>query len=174
MRQLQRLAGILRRRAARSGRGNVSIEFALVSVFILLPLFAGGTDFVLIMSAQAQLRTAFQALDYFAWTNPGNATNLTEAGYIISLINRQSDYQVTLPTTLSSGGANGGISYGCFTPPISSSAAITYQATTCSSAQTQQTLVTYQVTTRVFLPIPLPGILSSPYRLSVSGKIQVQ
>ena len=106
-----------------------------MSVFVLLPLFAGGTDFVLIMSAQAQLRTALQALDYFAWTNPGNATNMTEAGYIISLINQESDYTVTLPTTLSSGGANGGISYDCFTLPASASMTIPPpQATTCSYA----------------------------------------
>ena len=61
MRQFQQLAAYLRRR-----RGSVSVEFALVSVFILGPLFGGGADFVVIMAAQAQLRTAVQALDYFA------------------------------------------------------------------------------------------------------------
>jgi Flp pilus assembly protein TadG len=162
-------------KAARSRRGSVSLEFALVSVFILLPLFAGGADFVLVMAAQAQLRTAIQALDYFAWTNPDEANNMTDAGYIISLINQRSDYQITLPATLSTGGANGALSYSCFTPPATAGTTVSPPSpTTCPSTQTQQTLVTYQVTARVFLPVPLPGILSSPEKLSVTSTIQVQ
>ncbi len=172
---LELLTRALRRKAARSRRGSVSLEFALMSVFILFPLFAGGTDFVLIMAAQAQLRTAIQALDYFAWTNPGEATNLTDAGYIISLINQQSDYQITLPANLSNGGANGALSYSCFTPPATASTAISAPSpTVCPSTQTQQTLVTYQVTARVFLPVPLPGILHSPQQLSATSTVQVQ
>jgi Flp pilus assembly protein TadG len=171
----QLLTCLLQRGAARSRRGSVSLEFALVSVFILLPLFAGGTDFVLIMSAQAQLRTAIQALDYFAWTNSDEANNMTDAGYIVSLINQQSDYQITLPAALSTGSANGSISYRCFTPPATASTAISAPSpTVCPTTQTQQTLVTYQVTTRVFLPVPLPGILSSPENLSATSTVQIQ
>jgi Flp pilus assembly protein TadG len=171
----QFLARMLRHKAARSRRGSVSLEFALVSVFILLPLFAGGADFVLIMSAQAQLRTAIQALDYFAWTNPDEANNMTDAGYIISLINQQSDYQITLPATLATGGANGALSYSCFTPPATAGTTVSPPSpTTCPSTQTQQTLVTYRVTARVFLPVPLPGILSSPETLSVTSTVQIQ
>jgi Flp pilus assembly protein TadG len=175
MRQFQQLAGLLRRKAARNRRGSVSVEFALVSVFILGPLFGGGADFVLIMAAQAQLRTAVQALDYFAWTNPDEANNLTDAGFIISLINQQSDYQITLPANLSTGGANGALSFSCFTPPATASTAIGAPSpTTCSSTQTQRTLVKYQVTTSVFLPVPLPGLLRSPETLSATSTVQIQ
>jgi Flp pilus assembly protein TadG len=171
MRQL--LAGLLRHMAAKGGRGTVSVEFALVSLFVLLPLFAGGADFVLIMSAEAQLKTALQALNYYAWTNPSTATNMTNAGYIISLINQQSDFQVTLPTNLSTGGVNGGVSYACFTPPASASTTISApQSATCASTQTQQTLVTYQVTTSVYLPAPMLGF-SSPYNLSATATVQI-
>ena len=124
MRQLQLLAGLLRRRAARSGRGNVSIEFALVSVFVLLPLFAGGTDFVLIMSAQAQLRTALQALDYFAWTNPGDADQYDRCGLHYQPHQPGSQTTGHAPHDALEGGANGGLSYGCFTLPASASMAI--------------------------------------------------
>jgi Flp pilus assembly protein TadG len=168
MRQLQQLAGFLRRR-----RGSVSVEFALVSVFFLGPLFGGGADFVVIMAAQAQLRTAVQALDYFAWTNPGEANNLKDAKLIIGLINQHSDYQITLPATLSAGGANGALSFSCFTPPATANTTPTSPSpATCPSTQTQLTLVTYQVTTNVFLPAPLPGIF--PSQLSVTSTVQIR
>jgi Flp pilus assembly protein TadG len=166
MRQLQQLAGFLRRR-----RGSVSVEFALVSVFILGPLFGGGADFVVIMAAQAQLRTAVQALDYFAWTNPGEANNLTDAGFIISLINQHSGYQISLPATLSAGGPNGALSSSCVTLPVTANVTVT-EPLPCQSTQMQRTVVTYQVTTNIFLPVPLPGIL--PSQLSETSSVQVQ
>jgi hypothetical protein len=105
-------------------------------------------------SAQAQLRTPIQALDDFAWTNPDEADNMTDAGYIISLINQRSDYQITLPATLSTGGADGALSYSCFTPPATAGTTVTSPSpTTCPSTQTQQTLVTYQATARIFLQL---------------------
>lgn len=173
MRQFQQLAGLLRRKAARNRRGSVSVEFALVSVFILGPLFGGGADFVLIMAAQAQLRTAVQALDYFAWTNPDN---LTDAGFIISLINQQSDYKITLPANLSTGGANGALSFNCLDQPASASTQqlSVLSSTMCPPDKTQRTLVTYQVTTSVFLPVPLPGLLRSPETLSATSTVQIQ
>jgi hypothetical protein len=71
---------------------------------------------------------------------------------------------------MSSGSANASLSYGCFTPP---STTITYQTTACSTGQTQQTLVTYQVTASVHLPFPFPS-LSNPTNLSATGTVQVQ
>ena len=172
MRQFQQLAGLLRRKAARHRHGSVSVEFALVSLFFLVPLFGGGADFVLLMTAQAQLRTAVQALNYFAWTNPDEANNLNVAGFVINLINQHSDYQITLPANLSTGGANGALSFSCFTPPATAGTTIAPPSptTTCLSTQTQLTFVTYQVTTNVFLPIPLPKLSS----LSVTSTVQIQ
>jgi Flp pilus assembly protein TadG len=164
MRRFQQLVGLLRRKAARHRRGSVSVEFALVSLFILLPLFGGGADFVLIMTAQAQLRTAVQALDYFAWTNPDEANNPTDAGFVINLINQHSDYQITL--------SNGALSFNCLSSPATSTQTqlSTFSSTACPTGQTQRTFVTYQVTTNVFLPIPLPGLSS----LNATSTVQIQ
>lgn len=158
------------RRLRKSRGGNASVEFALVASFVLLPFLLGATDFLSIISAQAQLNAALQSLYYFAYTSPASANNTTYAGYLIALVNKASIYQITLPATMSSGAANASISYGCFTPP---STTITYQTTACAPTQTQQTLVSYQVNTTVGLPFPLPG-LSNPMPLSAAGKVQVQ
>jgi len=158
------------RRRAESRRASASVEFAMVASFVLLPLFLGSADFLLVISAQAQLNTALQALYYFAYTSPGSANNATYAGYVIALLDSRSSFNITLPATMSSGAANASLSYGCFTPPFT---VITYQTTTCSALQTQQTLVSYQVKTTVTLPFPLPG-LSNPLTLSASGTAQIK
>jgi len=151
-------------------RASASVDFALTASFLLLPMLLGSADFLSVISAQAQLNTALQSLYYFAYTNPNSANSTIDAGYIISLINAASLYKITLPATMSSGSANATISYGCFTPP---STTITYQTTACSSGQTQQTLVTYQVKTTVSLPFPIPA-LANPLPLSASGTVQVE
>jgi len=162
---------MLRRRNFNKSRGgNASVEFALVASFVLLPLLLGATDFLPVISAQAQLNTALQSLYYFAFTNPASASNATYAGYIVSLINQGSIFQISLPATMSSGAANASVSYGCFTPP---SSAITYQTSPCPVGETQQTLVSYQVKTTIALPFPLPG-LANPFPLSATGKVQVE
>jgi hypothetical protein len=164
-------------RAARPGRGlrhsiraSASVEFALVAGFLLLPLLLGSCDFLAILTAEAQLNTALQSLYYFAYTNPTEASNLTDAGYVIGLIDKASIFQISLPATMSSGGANAATSYGCFTPPATT---ITYQTSACAATQTQQTLVKYQVSTSVGLPFPLP-YLSNPVTLKAAGTVQVE
>jgi Flp pilus assembly protein TadG len=157
---------LIERLIRRGRRASVAVEFALVSVFLLLPLLAGGSDFVVLLSAQAQLNTALQALDYFGWTNPSAATNTADIQSIISAIDQGSVYNI--PTA----NLSATTSFGCF----SSSAnpvVITDQTTPCTGTQTQQTLVTYKVTASIFLPLPLPG-LKSPFRLSATGTIQIQ
>jgi Flp pilus assembly protein TadG len=151
-------------------RASASVEFAIVAGFVLLPLLLGGADFISVITAQAQLNTALQALYFFAYTNPTSASNATEAGYIISLMDTSSVFTISMPATMSSGSANASLSYGCFTPP---STTITYQTSACSSGQTQQTLVTYQVTATIPLPFPFPS-LSNPMHLSATGTVQVQ
>jgi Flp pilus assembly protein TadG len=157
-------------RLLRQERANVAIEFAVCAVFLLLPLLAGSADIIVVLSAQAQLNTALQAIDYFAYTNPTSATNATEAGYIVSLINNASNFRVVLPATMTSGLANGATSYGCFSPPANTATVITYQTTACAGGQTQLTYVTYQVTATVSLPFPVP--LNNPYSLSATTKVQ--
>jgi len=154
----------------RTAKASASVEFAIVSGLVLLPLLLGGADFISVITAQAQLNTALQSLFFFAYTNPTSANNATEAGYIIALMNGSSVFTVSLPATMSSGSANASLSYGCFTPP---STAITYQTAACSAGQTQQTLVTYQVTATVPLTFPFPS-LGNPMHLSATGTVQVQ
>ena len=157
-------------RPRRTAKASASVEFAIVAGFVLLPLLLGGADFISVITAQAQLNTALQSLYFYAYTNPSTANNATDAGYIISLMNTASVFTIRLPATMSSGSANASLSYGCFTPP---STTITYQTTACSTGQTQQTLVTYQVTASVHLPFPFPS-LSNPTNLSATGTVQVQ
>jgi hypothetical protein len=159
---------LIRRLASR--RASASVDFALTASLFMLPMLLGSADLLSVISAQAQLNTALQSLYYFAYTNPTAANSTTDAGYIVTLINSASLYKITLPATMSSGTANASISYGCFTPP---STTITYQTTACSSGQTQQTLVTYQVKTTVPLPFPIPA-LTNPLPLSATGTVQVE
>ena len=143
------------------------MEFALVSVFLLLPLLAGGADFAVIISAQAQLNTALQALDYFGWTNPASASNVPDLQNIVTAIDNGSIFNIPTPALSAS------ISYGCFSLPATASTTIIDQTTACPTAQTQQTLVTYKITASINLPVPFPG-LKSPWPLSATGTIQVQ
>ena len=100
---------MLIQRFRKSGRkANVTLEFALVAVFLLLPLLAGGADFAVIISGQAQLNTALQALDYFGWTNPASASNIADLQNIITAIDSGSVYNIPTPALTAS------ISYGCF------------------------------------------------------------
>ncbi|GLR67489.1 hypothetical protein GCM10010909_21700 [Acidocella aquatica] len=164
---------LIRRLLQRGRRASVAVEFALVTSFFLLPLALGASDFVIIITAQAQLNTALQALYYFAWTNPLTADNQTQLQEIITAINSASVYQVTLPATLSSGAANGSLTYACVTPGTTPTYAAATGPGQCSSTQIQQTYVTYKLTTSLSLPIKLPGI-ASPLTLTTKGKIEVQ
>jgi Flp pilus assembly protein TadG len=155
---------MLKRQPRKLGRrANVSVEFALIAIFILLPLFSGGTNFMEIIYAQSQLNTTLQSLYYFAWANPSIATNTADLNSIITQINAKSFEQIRLSSAT--------ITYGCIT---SSSSIPTYSTIACSSGQTQQTLANYRVTSSVVLPLPLSCGLSNPYALAVSGKVQIR
>ena len=163
-------------------RASVSVEFALVSVFFLLPLLAGAADLVLLIAGQAQMNTAQQALYYFAISNAGNATSSTYAQDVLNVINSAnsaSGVTVSMPstttvpihlgtTTVASGQNNPFTYYGCFN---SSSTTVTYQSTTCSSGFTQQTYAVYEVQGTVQLPFPIPGN-GTAITLTASGGIQ--
>lgn len=167
------VAVVIGRLFKRGRKASVAVEFALVSTFILAPLLLGSSDLLMIISAQAQLNTALQALYYFAWTNPSSASSLIDAGFICDAINSESVYQITLPATLPSGSSNGAPSYVCVTPGSPPVFVAETGPGSCTSLQIQQTFVTYQVSTTVNLPVQLPGI-QSPLTLSATGQIQIQ
>jgi len=132
----------------REKRASVSVEFALVSVMVLLPLLAGGADFVELISAQSQLDSSMQALYSFAWNSPDNAANTTQLNGVLGLVNAHSVPQVSL----------------------GSAPALSYQTVSAG----QQTFVTYSLATQVSLPVPLPFGLSNPFPLAASGTVEIQ
>lgn len=147
----------------RSARGNVAVEFALITALFVLPLLLGAADFVSIIAAQAQLNTGLQALYYYAVTNQGNGTS-ADANAILAAINSNSNFQLTLGSSSTS--------YMCY---ATTSATPTFTAnanSNCGAGNTTMTYANYTVSTNVSLPVKLPG-LSNPLPLSASGKVQV-
>lgn len=166
---------LLRRLRRTGAAGNVTVEFALIAVLFLLPLLGASADMVIIISAQAQLNTALQALYAFATTNTSMANNATEAATVVSAINGNSIsiYSLSLPGTLTSGAANPSLTYSCYTSGASSPAFSTPSTSeSCTSSQNTMTLANYKVTVTVSLPIPVPG-LASPMTLSAEGAIPI-
>lgn len=160
-------------RRLRSRRGTVALEFALISIFFLLPLMGAVVDGLVMLTAQAQLNTALQALYYYALSDPAVAgTDNTSAPYeqanqVITLINARSVYRITLATPSGAEAAN--LYYAC-------TATATPSTKTCtpkSPVTLEQIFVQYAVTTSVNLPIPIPGV-GNPFPLSASGMIEVQ
>ncbi len=132
----------------RERRASVSVEFALVAVMILLPLFAGGVDFMELISAQSQLDASLQSLYAFAWNSPGSATNASQVNGILAVVNAHSLPQVSLGAAPS----------------------LSYQ----TAASGPQTFVTYNLATTVNLPVPVPYLLGSSFALAASGTVQIQ
>ncbi len=159
---------MLKRRWSGLGRrASASVEFALISLFFLIPLFAGGADFVEIMSTQAQLNTALQSLYYFGYTNPTAASDSASITTIINAINANAVHQVATAT------GNGTVTYTCVTTTVTN--ANTTGVAPCTSAQTRQTFVSYSLTSSVSLTMSLATIgLHNPLSLAASGKVQVQ
>ncbi len=170
---------MLKRRLARPShlgcRGSVTVEFALIATFFLLPLFGGSADMVEYISARAQLNTALQALYYYALTNPTAGTNSANTAAVMSLMSSKLH-----PLTLVSSSA----SYNCIansattvTYVSQSSTAITACSATSNYTAAQQTLqitVTYTVRTSVPFVMPMPYLTTNPLVITQSGTVQVQ
>ncbi len=160
----------LRRLRRRATAGSVTVEFAIISLFILGPLLAASADFIVIIAAKAQLNTALQALYYFAETNTALATNSSEANTIITTINNGSIYALSMPATLTSGAANPSVSYSCYTTGAAAPTFSTPSTSACASTLSALTLANYKITASVTLPFPVPG-LASPMSLAVEGAV---
>ena len=157
----------------RTARANVAVEFALITALFTLPLLLGAADFVSIIAAKAQLNTALQALYYYAVTSPGTAATASgNEASIIATINANSDFQITAPSTAASPMTEF-LTYSCYST-AASPLSFTPPSTTdsCTSSQVTMTFANYTLTTKLTLPVPLPG-LSNPLTLSASGSIQI-
>jgi hypothetical protein len=140
-------------------RATISVEMAIISAFFLLPLLAGGADFVELIAAKSQLNATLHSMDAYAWNNPGNATDTTQLALILAQVNRRSLPMVTFPDGRSDSSTTyqPALSYECNAPgdPVQ-----TLQSTPCPAADTQQMLITYS--------------LSNPFVLNSYGQVQVQ
>jgi hypothetical protein len=165
MQLIKRLRGL-------GNRASISVEMALITTFVLLPLLAGAADFVVLIVAKAQLASTLRAFYAFAWNNPSAAGNTGDLGLILSTLNQHSLPQVTFPDgkTDNTTSYQPSLEYLC----TDLSGVTSQQSTACPSGETQQVLVTYQVITKVNLPIPLPIGLTSPFQLVSSGQVQIQ
>lgn len=153
-------------------RGNVSVELAIISVLVLFPILAGGADFLELIAAKSQLNAALPAFYTFAWNNPASATDTTQLGAILNMLNQHD----TAPITFADGKTDSStttpptVTYGCSVPP----AAPVMQSTPCPAADTQEEFVSYKVISKITLPLPVPFALTSPFLLTASGQIEIQ
>lgn len=157
----------------RCRRANISVEMALIAAFVLMPVLAGGVDFLQLIAAKAKLNATLPAFYAFAWNNPASATNTSQLAGILSIINQQSGSPVTFPDGLATGATSyhPAVTYGCSVPP---STVQTIQTSPCPAADVQAEYVTYHVVSSVVVSLPLPFGLAAPTVLGVSGQVQVQ
>jgi Flp pilus assembly protein TadG len=163
----------LKKSFRRDRRASITVEMALTTTLFLLPMFAGGADFVALIAARSQMNAALQSFYAFAWNNPALAANTTQLANILTQINNRSLPQVTFPDGKADATTTyqPQLSYLCSVPP---SPTQTAQSTPCPTQDLQQTLVTYNLAANISLPVPLPVGLTSPYAMATSGQIEIQ
>jgi hypothetical protein len=129
-------------------RASISVEMALVSVFLFFPLLAGLTDFLFIVAAKYQLNGAQEALYAYAWNNPTNAANSQQLQNVLAVINQNSLPQVSLSSA----------AYNVATPQWGTAG--------------QMVTVTYTLVSKVALPISFG--MPNPFTVNSSGSVQLQ
>jgi Flp pilus assembly protein TadG len=175
----------------RARRASVSVEFALVSLFFLFPLIAGGIDMMLVLSARSKLNSALHSLYLFAWSDPQNADDTAQLQRFIQSIDPSlpvSGISLTNTPTIMNVcfGSNGNIdSNATFTLGQSGNGGLlgsggpnTNNDTCVTDGQVVTgdvpvSIATYRLQSVVQLPIPVP-FLANPITLTASGTIQVQ
>jgi len=155
-------------------RASMSVELALTSIFVLLPMLAGGADFVDLMCARSQLNATLRSLYAYAWNNPATAANTAQLAAILAIVNQHSLPQVTFPDGKADASTTyvPALSYGCVVPP---STTVSFQAMPCpTGSQQQQLMVTYSIISSVALPVPFPFGLANPFLLTATGQVEIQ
>jgi Flp pilus assembly protein TadG len=174
----------------RARRASVSVEFALVSLFFLFPLIAGGIDMTLVLSARSKLNSALHSLYIFAWSDPQSAADNVQLQQFIQSIDP------VLPTSTINLINRPGIQNICFdsSGAIDPSALFTANPagpgvtgpggsgasnSTCTlngnvvTGDIPVSIVTYNLQSVIQLPIPVP-FLANPLTLTASGTIQIE
>jgi len=159
-------------------RANVSVEMALTSVFVLLPLFAGGADFLYLVAARSQLNSMLPAFYTYAWNNPASAANTAQLSGVLAQINQHSATAVTFPDGKSDSTSTyvPTVQYSCTTYNATTGAATTTAPgpTACPTAAAQQETVTYTVMSKIPVPVPLPFALPGLFTMQATGQVQIQ
>jgi Flp pilus assembly protein TadG len=183
---------MLKQRFRLGRKASVAVEFALVASFFLVPLFGGSADMVTYIASKAQLNTALQALYYYALTyNPGTGSTLPDPTAIISSTNLNAVVSLMSsslhPLTLS----NDSVTYDCITTtattvtyvptsPANATGATTNGTLTygvnngCTPSQTQRTTVSFTVSSKVYLVVPLPFVSGNTLAITSSGTVQIK
>lgn len=163
-------------------RASISVEFALITTFFLLPLFGGSIDMVQYISAKNQLNTALQSLYYYALTyvpgsyTPGVApTQLADPSTIVSATNTNEVLALMankpLPLSLVSDPT---ITYYCLDQSGNKIAAPGNQNNACTSQYPYEQIdVQYNIKTQVNFIIPVPFVKSNPTTLTATGSVQI-
>jgi Flp pilus assembly protein TadG len=150
----------------RDRAGVASIEAALVTVLVLVPMLGGATDAGMILYTWGKVTRSEQAGLMSAWGGAASAATMQAAA--------QTAYgtAAVVPTIQAS--------IACYCLPTATtysrgSAAAVGCTTTCGSGQTLTQFATVSVSTTVTLPMPVPPIgLTSPFSVgaSATGRLQ--
>jgi Flp pilus assembly protein TadG len=182
--------GRRRRAGLRGRRASVSVEFALVSLFFLFPLIAGGIDMLLVLSARSKLNSALHAIYLFAWSDPQDAGDQTQLQTFIQSIDPQLPASsISLANAPSVIGvcfnANGSIDPGATFVSGLVGNVVTGVLGSATSSNTCKMggmtvpndvpilIATYKLQSVIQLPVPVP-FLANPITLTAGGTIQVE
>ena len=188
----------------RARRASVSVEFALVSLFFLFPLIAGGVDMTLVLSARSKLNSALHAIYIFAWSDPQNAGDVAQLKGVIQSIDpalpsssialdqrpiNEVDPSIGLTgntpniqkVCLGSAGIDRGATFTAnFTTPASPGVAATQPGNACLDSLGNVVTGDVPMVLGIYslssvVQLPIPvPFLGNPVTLTASGTIQVQ
>lgn len=135
-------------------RGSISLEFALVTTFILIPLILVGFDALFLLIGYEQLGQVTHSVVMYAWSFPSDANNQQDINEVIAANIQNAIGSIHLVTAPSE-------SFDCLQSDGSSTAAASDG--TCTTGQ-PETLVSYQIVLTLQLPITL-GFAQNPYQM---------
>ncbi|MBU6498791.1 MAG: pilus assembly protein [Rhodospirillales bacterium] len=146
-------------------RGAVAVETALVLLLVLLPLFAAGWDFAVVLTLQSRLDAALAGGLFVAYTGGANASSTTGVTNAAA-----SAYGAATPSLATNAASLG---YACIAPTGTRPSALSATVpASCPSGQSVATYLTVTVGASASLPLPIP-VLAGTVPLARSGVVRV-
>ena len=159
----------IRRRAWHHDRASVSLEFALVSVFFLLPLLLICWDGMVLCAERYQVNADLHDLYYFAWSNPNQASSFDAVNNVLTALNQNAISEV-----VQYWGYWPHLSYACLQSNGSTTSANQNNDGTYScSSGTLETMVTYKLSAYLNLPVPMPGF-GNEVTINAGGTVRIK